>query len=215
MAEAAPPAAQWRPGRARDRTRALRQRRRRHHDPAGHGGDGPATAPDVLQPGRQQDPQAHRDDQGGAPAAGRRGSRQAGQRGRHPCGRDRGLRAARHRLHRRNRQGRQAQRQRRRRRCQPRGRAARPAAAGGRQQRVDQIRHGEDGPHPVHRVRRVPPGQAERPDPGAAGSFPDPRRAVGTEQGRLHPHPHRAEGGAQQAIRGTDEDRRRRVAFQR
>ena len=42
--------------------------------------------------------------------------------------------------------------------------------------------------------RRVPPGQAVRPDPGNAGPLPDPGRAVGAEQGRLRPHPHRAEG---------------------
>ena len=35
-----------------------------------------------------------------------------------------------------------------------------------------QVRHGEDRPHPVHRLRRLPPQQAERPDPGAAGRFP-------------------------------------------
>ena len=36
----------------------------------------------------------------------------------------------------------------------------------------------QDRPHPVHRQRRLPPGQAERPDPRAAGALPDPRRAA-------------------------------------
>ena len=37
------------------------------------------------------------------------------------------------------------------------GRAARPAAARRRHDRQHQVRHGQDRPHPVHRLRRVPP----------------------------------------------------------
>ena len=48
---------------------------------------------------------------------------------------------------------------------------------------------GEDRPHPVHRGRRVPPGQAVGPDAGAAGPLSDPRRAEGPRQGRLRSHP--------------------------
>ena len=65
---------------------------------------------------------------------------------------------------------------RRRRRVAP-GRAARPAAAGRGHHGLDALRHGEDRPHPVHRLGRVPPGQALGPDSGAAGPLPDPRRA--------------------------------------
>ena len=58
----------------------------------------------------------------------------------------------------------------------------------------------QDRPHPVHRLGRVPPGQAQRPDPGTAGPLPDPRRTDGAEQGRLRPHPHRAQGRADHAV---------------
>ena len=43
--------------------------------------------------------------------------------------------------------------------------------------RQHQVRDGQDRPHPVHRLGRVPPQQAERPDPRAAGALSDPRRA--------------------------------------
>ena len=64
----------------------------------------------------------------------------------------------------------------RRRRLAP-GRAARPAAARRGHDGLDQVRHGQDRPHPVHRERRVPPVEAVRPHPRAAGPLPDPRRA--------------------------------------
>ncbi len=63
-----------------------------------------------------------------------------------------------------------------RRRCLAPGRAARPAAAGRGHDGVDQVRHDQDRPHPVHRQRRLPSGQAVRPDSRTAGALPDPRR---------------------------------------
>ncbi len=63
-------------------------------------------------------------------------------------------------------------------------------------------------PHPVHRQRRVPPGQAQRPDPGNAGPLPDPRRTERARQGRVRAHPHRAQGLADQTVRRTDGHRR-------
>ena len=95
-----------------------------------------------------------------------------GQRGRDPnaCGPQR--RAERHRLHRRDRQSGGAGQHPGRRRLAP-GCAARPAATGRGHHRPDQARHGQDGPHAVHRLRRLPPGQAQRPDPGQLqGRFP-------------------------------------------
>ena len=64
----------------------------------------------------------------------------------------------------------------RRRRLAP-GRAARPAAARRRHDRVDQVRDGAHRPHPVHRVGRVPPLEAVGPHSRAAGALSDPRRA--------------------------------------
>ena len=145
--------------------------------PAGHGGDGRAAEGPVLAdgPGQAQDTQA--EDRRGAEAAGRRRSRQAGQRRRHPqrgAGQRRGQR---HRLHRRDRQGGLAQRTRRRRGVAP-GRAARPAAAGRGHVGAHQVRHGQDRPHPVHRLGRLPCRQAQRPDSRTAGALPDPRRTA-------------------------------------
>ena len=113
----------------------------------------------------------------GAQAPRRGGSGQARQRrrGEDPGARQR--RAERHRLPRRDRQGDLALGiERQRRRLAP-GRAARPAAAGRRHDGQHQVRHGQDRPHPLHRLGRFPPQQAERPDPRAAGPLPDPRRA--------------------------------------
>ena len=53
-----------------------------------------------------------------------------------------------------------------------RRRAARPAAVGGRHHRVHQVRHGQDRPHPVHRLRRLPVVQAVGPDPELQGRLP-------------------------------------------
>ena len=59
-----------------------------------------------------------------------------------------------------------------------RGRAARPAAADRRHDGLDQARAGEDRPHPVHRLGRVPHLEAVRSAAGAAGPAADPRRAA-------------------------------------
>ena len=79
-----------------------------------------------------------------------------------------------------------------------------------------QTRYGyvQHRPHSVHRRRRVPPRQAERPDARAARPVPDPRRAAGDlTQGRFRPHPDRAEGRADQAVRGPAGHRRRASWF--
>ena len=86
-------------------------------------------------------------------------------------------RAERHRLHRRDRQDRRPQRVPRRRRRQPRGRAARPAAADRGHDGHHQARAGEDRPHAVHLLGRLPPRQALGPAARAAGPPADPRRA--------------------------------------
>ncbi len=65
-----------------------------------------------------------------------------------------------------------------------RGRAARPAADRRGDDGVDQVRHGQDRPHPVHRRRRLPRHQALGPDPRAAGPLPDPGRARPADRGR-------------------------------
>ena len=96
----------------------------------------------------------------------------------------------------------------RRRRRQPRGRAARPAAADRGHDGADQARPGEDRPHPVHRVRRLPHRQAVRPAAGAAGPPADPRRAEGADPRRLRAHPDRARGEPDQAVQGAGALRR-------
>ena len=93
-------------------------------------------------------------------------------------------RERRHRLPRRDRQDRLARGRHRRRRF-ARGRAARPAAADRGHDGRHQIRAGEDRPHPVHRVRRLPCRQAVRPVAGAAGPPADPRRAAGRWRRRI------------------------------
>ncbi|CAA9218043.1 MAG: ATP-dependent hsl protease ATP-binding subunit HslU, partial [uncultured Acetobacteraceae bacterium] len=60
----------------------------------------------------------------------------------------------------------------------------------------------EDRPHPVHRLRRLPPRQALRP---AAGAARPPAAARGTRRAdprRLPPHPDGAGALAHQAVRG-------------
>ena len=95
----------------------------------------------------------------------------------------------------------------RRRRCQPRGRAARPAAADRGHLGRDQARHGQDRPHPVHRVGRLPHRQAVGPAARASGPPADPGRAEGADAGRLPPHPDRAGSQPDQAVQGAAEDR--------
>ena len=141
-------------------------------------------------------------------AADRRRIRQAPRPGRGGAGRRfRADRERRHRLPRRDRQDRRARRRRRRRRL-PRGRAARPAAAGRRHDGGDQVRPGEDRPHPVHRLRRLPCRQAVGPAARAAGPPADPRRAPGAREGRFPPHPDRDRGEPDQAVHRADADRR-------
>ena len=95
-----------------------------------------------------------------------------------------------------------------RRRRVARGRAARSAAAAGGHDGVDQVRAGEDRPRAVHRLGRLPYGQALRPAAGDAGPPADPRRAEAAHPGGLPPHPHRAGGEPHQAVRGADADGR-------
>ena len=53
-------------------------------------------------------------------------------------------------------------------------RAARPAAADRGHDGVDQVRAGQDGPYPVHRVGRVPRGKTVGPAARTAGAAADP-----------------------------------------
>jgi hypothetical protein len=62
---------------------------------------------------------------------------------------------------------------------------------------------GQDRPHPVHRQRRVPPEQAQRPDSRAAGALPDPRRAAVAVGAGLRSHPHADPRVAGQAVPGA------------
>ena len=64
-----------------------------------------------------------------------------------------------------------------RRRRLARGRAARPAAADRGHHGQHEVRAGEDRPRAVHRLGRVPSGEAVRPAAGAAGPAADPRGA--------------------------------------
>ena len=96
----------------------------------------------------------------------------------------------------------------RRRRRVPRRRAARLAAADRRLHRQHQTGHGQDRPHPVHRLRRVPPEQAERSGARAARSPADSCRTEGAVAGRLRTHPQRAARFAHRAILCTAENRR-------
>ena len=90
-----------------------------------------------------------------------------------------------------------------------RGRAARPAADRRGLQRADEVRHGEDRPRALHRGRRLPRLQAERPDPRAAGALPDPRGAQAAHRGGLRAHHDRAGERAHQAVRGAGGSRGR------
>ena len=113
-----------------------------------------------------------------------RGIRQAARQGPARAGGDQGGREQRHRLSRRDRQDLRARRTHRRRRL-ARGRAARSVAADRRHHGRDQARLGEDRPHPVHRLRRVPHLQAVRPVARTAGPAADPRRAEAADARRF------------------------------
>ena len=101
----------------------------------------------------QEDAPRHR--QGFASDPDQRGIRQAARRRAAHAGIDPRGRAERHRVPRRDRQDLRARRPLRRRRV-ARGRAARSAAADRRHHGQHQARPGEDRPHPVHRVGRLP-----------------------------------------------------------
>ena len=176
-------------GRDLDR-RYLRQARRRPHQDAARHGVGIARHPD------------------------QRGIRQAARQRPAGAGIDQGGRAERHRLPRRDRQDRRPRGPRRRRRL-ARGRAARSAAADRGHHGLDQARRGEDRPHPVHRVGRVPHLQAVRPAARAAGPAADPGGAEAAHARRLPPHPDRDRSLADQAIHRADGDRGRDARIHR
>ena len=156
----------------------------------------------VRQGLRRAHQDAPHDGEGGLRAADRRGERQAARPGPDRRRGDPAGREQRHRLPRRDRQDLRPRGPRRRRRV-ARGRAARPAAADRGHDRRDQARRGEDRPHPVHRVGRLPRLEAVGPAAGAAGPPADPRRAVVAQRGRLPPHPDRDRGEPHQAVRGA------------
>ena len=67
----------------------------------------------------------------------------------------------------------------------------------------DQVRHGQDRSHPVHRVGRVPPVEAVRPHPRAAGPLSDPRRARLAVGLRLREDPDRNRRVPHAPVRGA------------
>ena len=74
--------------------------------------------------------------------------------------------------------------------------------------RRDQARRGQDRPHPVRRLGRLPRRQALRPAAGTAGPPADPGRTRLADGGRFPAHPDRHRGEPDQAICGADADRR-------
>ena len=88
------------------------------------------------------------------------------------------------------------------------GRAAGPPADRRGLDGDHQVRDGPDRSHPVHRGRRLPRGQALRPDPRAAGPVPDPGGAGALDAGGFYPHPERASERPDPAVRGAVADRR-------
>ncbi len=78
-----------------------------------------------------------------------------------------------------------------RRRRVARRRAARPAAADRGHDRFHQARPGEDRPHPVHRVRRLPRREAVRPLPELQGRLPIRVELRPLTRERFPPHPDR------------------------
>ena len=137
---------------------------------------------------------------------------EAGQAGQRRRDQDRGAgqrREQRHRLHRRDRQGGLAQRTRRR-----RGRRARACSATccrwSKAPRCN-TKYGMVKTDHILFIasRRLPPGQAERPDSRTAGALPDPRRAGLAARGRLRGHPDQHAGQPGQAVPGAAGHRRR------
>ena len=90
-----------------------------------------------------------------------------------------------------------------------RGRAARPAAHRRGLHGADEARARAHGPRALHRGRRLPRGEAVRPDSRAAGPLPDPGRALEPLGGGLRPHPHRAAKLAGAPVRRAAGDRGR------
>ena len=123
-------------------------------------------------PGAGRGAEAHRHGPGDARGAGARGNE-------------------RHHLPRRDRQDRRA-RSRPRPGRQPRRRAARHSAHRRRHHGQYALRLRAHRSHPVHRRRRVPRLQAQRPDPRAAGPLSHPRGAEIAHRGGFHPHPARS-----------------------
>ena len=87
------------------------------------------------------------------------------------------------------------------------GGAARPVAVDRGHHGRDQARRGQDRPHPVHRLGRLPPDQALRSAARIAGPIADPGRTEGARPQRFPPHPGRARGQPDQAIQGVAGDR--------
>ena len=119
----------------------------------------------------------------------------------------------RHRLPGRDRQDLRPQRDARRRRCFTRRRAARSLAADRRHDGCDQTWSGEDRSHPLHRLGRVPHGQAFGPAARAAGPSADPRGIEGADARRFPAHPHRTGSQPHQAVCRAAEHRERHARF--
>ena len=102
------------------------------------------------------------------------------------------------------------------RRRQPRGRAARPAAADRGHHGLDQARRGEDRPHPVHRLA-APSTSASRPTccPSCRAACRSASSCSRCGREDFAPHPGRARGEPDQAVRGADGDRGRDARLHR
>ncbi|CAA9290992.1 MAG: ATP-dependent hsl protease ATP-binding subunit HslU, partial [uncultured Gemmatimonadaceae bacterium] len=202
--------------------------------PRGRDRGRPADAPDVRHdgverrargvrelhgdaPGDDAEAQEEAHGQGlrGAPHPLRAGDREARRPGRHHRRRARARREDGDHLPRRDRQDRRRARAGGRAGRVARGRAARPPADRRGLQRADQVRDGEDRPRALHRGRRLPRREAQRPDPRAAGALPDPRRAQVAHRGRLRPHHDGARERAHQAVRGARRGRGRGARLHR
>ena len=88
-----------------------------------------------------------------------------------------------------------------------RRRAARPAAADRGHHRRHQIRAAEDRPHAVHRLGRVPHGQARRPVARAPGAAADPGRTESADPAGFRAHPVGDAGQPDRAVSGAAGDR--------
>jgi ATP-dependent HslUV protease ATP-binding subunit HslU len=77
----------------------------------------------------------------------------------------------------------------------------------------DEVRPGEDRPHPLHRRRRVSSSKPSDLMPELQGRFPDPRGAGRPDEGRFRPHPARAAELADETDERAAGDRRLDVDF--